>query len=56
MLDRPEKQPIKYLNPKEEDKLSGAMRELYDRLLPSAESEERRAIFVQKLESLLNKQ
>ena len=48
--------PKKYLNPQEEEKLSGDMRELYDRLLPSAESEERRSKFVQKLESLLNKQ
>ncbi|KAI9792505.1 MAG: hypothetical protein M1835_007790 [Candelina submexicana] len=44
----------KQLNPKEEEKLSGDMRELYDRLLPSTESEERRARFVQKLEGFLN--
>ncbi len=44
----------KQLNPKEEEKLSSDMRELYDRLLPSTESEERRARFVQKLEKLLN--
>ncbi|KAI9794138.1 MAG: hypothetical protein M1833_000450 [Piccolia ochrophora] len=42
------------LRPEEEKKLSGDMRELYDRLLPSPESEERRARFVQKLEKLLN--
>lgn len=32
------------------------MRELYDRILPSAESEERRAKFKQKLERILNEQ
>ena len=48
--------PKKYLDPKEEGKLSGDMRELYDRILPSRESEERRAMFVQKLDRLLNKQ
>ena len=48
--------PKKYLDPNEEKKLSGDMRELYDRLLPSNESEERRAKFVHKVETLLNKQ
>ena len=46
--------PKKYLDPVEEGKLSGDMRELYDRLLPSQESEDRRARFVQKLEKILN--
>lgn len=55
-LERATSMPKKYLNPQEEEKLSGDMRELYDRLLPSTESEERRLRFVQKLESLLNKQ
>lgn len=41
------------LDPEEDDKLSGDMRELYDRLLPSRESEDRRRIFIQKLEKLL---
>lgn len=53
-LEKAKVGPKKYLNPKEEQKLSGDMRELYDRLLPSKESEERRARFVQKLEDLLN--
>ena len=44
------------LRPDEEKQLSGDMRELYDRLLPSAESEERRVRFVQKVETLLNDQ
>lgn len=46
----------KSLNADEEKKLTGDMRELYDRLLPSAESEERRAKFVRKLERMLNEQ
>ena len=44
------------LDPEEEEKLTIEMKKLYDRLLPSTESEERRARFVQKLEKLLNKQ
>ena len=48
--------PKKYLNPVEEGKLSGDMRELYDRILPSKESDERRARFKQKLEEILNEQ
>jgi DNA polymerase sigma len=44
------------LQPDEEKKLSGDMRELYDRLLPSADSDDRRGRFVQKLDRLLNKQ
>lgn len=52
-----EKEPLKkQLEPDEDKKLEGDMREVYDRLLPSAESEERRSTFVQKLESLLNTQ
>ncbi|QSS65880.1 PAP/25A associated domain family [Histoplasma capsulatum] len=37
-------------------RIPGDMRELYDRLLPSEESESRRLKFVDKLENLLNKQ
>ena len=44
----------KHLDPAEEGKLSGDMRELYDRLLPSKESEDRRVRFVRKLETILN--
>lgn len=55
-LERPKVMPKKYLNPQEEGKLSGDMRELYDRLLPSEESNRRRAKFVQKLEHILNQQ
>lgn len=46
----------KHLDPNEEEKLTGDMRELYDRLLPSAESDDRRRQLVQKLEKLLNRQ
>ena len=55
-LERPKTMPKKYLNPVEEEKLSGDMRELYDRLLPSGESDRRRGMFVQKLERILNQQ
>ena len=48
--------PKKYLDPPENEKLSGDMRELYDRILPSEESNFRRAHFVQKLERMLNQQ
>ncbi|KAL8777601.1 MAG: hypothetical protein Q9213_007787 [Squamulea squamosa] len=53
-LERPDTMPKKYLNPVEEDKLSGDMRELYDRILPTKDSDERRARFVHKLERILN--
>ncbi|MCJ1248096.1 hypothetical protein MMC30_005311 [Trapelia coarctata] len=46
----------KQLDPNEEEKLSGDMRELYDRILPSVESEDRRTRFVEKLERILNGQ
>ena len=46
--------PKKFLNHAEEGKLSGDMRELYDRILPSKESDRRRADFVQKLDTILN--
>lgn len=39
-----------------ERKLSGDMRELYDRLLPTPESEAKRKRFVDKLEGLLNEE
>jgi len=55
-LDAPKEEPKKTLDPHEEKKLSGDMRELYDRLLPSAESEKRRVTFIEKLEGILRKQ
>lgn len=38
----------------EDAKLSGDMRELFDRLQPSHESEERRKMLIEKLEKILN--
>lgn len=54
LLEKPKEEPKKVLNPDEEGKLSGDMRELYDRLLPTTESEERRRQFIQKLENILS--
>lgn len=53
-LPPPSEEPKKHLDPHEDDKLTGDMRELYDRLLPTDESEERRVKLVQKLENILN--
>ena len=55
-LERAKAPPKKFLNPDEEGKLSGDTRELYDRILPSPESDQRRADFVQKLDRILNEQ
>lgn len=55
-LERAKMPPKKFLNPAEEGKLSGDMRELYDRILPARESDERRARFVRKLAHILNQQ
>ena len=55
-LERAKTMPKKFLNPAEEGKLSGDMRELYDRILPTRESEENRTDFVRKLERILNQQ
>ncbi|KAF2727928.1 hypothetical protein EJ04DRAFT_450350 [Polyplosphaeria fusca] len=53
LLDKAKEEPKKNLDPHEDDKLSGDMRELYDRLLPTAESANRRIGFVKKLENIL---
>ena len=55
-LGPPKEEPKSALDPDEEKQLSGDMRELYDRLLPSAESEERRTRLVQKLDRILNEE
>lgn len=55
-LGPPKKEPKTALEPDEHEKLSGDMRELYDRLLPSQESEERRTQLVNKLEKILNEE
>ncbi|KZF22929.1 hypothetical protein L228DRAFT_268300 [Xylona heveae TC161] len=53
-LEPAKETPKARLSEEEEKKLSGDMRELYDRLLPSNESDERRSKFVRKLDQLLN--
>ena len=53
-LERAKSMPKKYLTPAEEEKLTGDMRALYARILPSRESEERRARLVRKLDKILN--
>lgn len=55
-LERAKAMPKKFLTHEEEGKLSGDMGELYNQILPSKESDERRAGFVQKLEKILNHQ
>ena len=55
-LERAKTMPKKFLSPSEEGKLSGDMRELYDRILPTRGSDERRAKFVRKLDNILNQQ
>lgn len=44
------------LDPEEEQALTAAIMETYDRLLPSAESDDRRQQLVRKLEKLFNTQ
>ena len=44
----------KHLEPSEEEKVSRDMEELYDKILPSTESDDRRARFVVKVEKILN--
>jgi DNA polymerase sigma len=56
MLPRPNQNSLqRNLTEEEASKLSGDMRELYDRLLPTPESEDRRTRFVTKLDEILNK-
>jgi DNA polymerase sigma len=55
-LDAPKEEPKKSLDPDEDEKLSGDMRELYDRLLPSEDSDKRRLQLAQKLERILYKE
>lgn len=53
-LEKVKDEPKPALDPDEEGKLSGGMRELYDRLLPTEESQKRRDDFVKKLENILH--
>lgn len=55
MLQDAEQSPKVALDPHEERKLSGDMRELYDRLLPTEGSQERRRKVMDKLRQLLEK-
>ena len=54
MLERAKAPPKKFLSQEQDIKLTGDMRELYDRILPSEESDQRRAAFVRKLQKILN--
>jgi hypothetical protein len=53
VLDMAEGALKETLDPHEDDKLSGDMRELYDRLQPSKENTQRRDEFVKKLQNIL---
>ena len=55
-LEKARAMPKKFLDPADEDKLSGDMRELYNRLYPSPESDRRRSEFLEKLGRILNEQ
>ena len=55
-LGPPKKEPKKRLAPEEHTKLSNDLDDLYQRLLPSEESEERRSLLVKKLEQILNQE
>ena len=55
-LEKAKVAPKKNLRPSDEKKLTRDMGELYSNLLPSVESEKRRATFVGKLEKMLNKE
>ncbi|KAF2788060.1 hypothetical protein K505DRAFT_256345 [Melanomma pulvis-pyrius CBS 109.77] len=52
-LEKAKEEPKKTMDPHEDEKLSGDMRELYDRLEPSQESTARRRQFVDKLQHML---
>jgi hypothetical protein len=53
ILEKAPEEPKKTLDPHEDDKLSGDMRELYDRLQPPDENTQRRNQFVKKLQDIL---
>lgn len=54
LLSPAEREPKKVLDPHEDDKLSGDMRELYDRLQPSVSNTQKRDQFVQKVKHILD--
>ena len=53
VLEKAPEEPKKTLDPHEDDKLSGDMRELYDRIQPPEENTQRRNQFVKKLQGIL---
>lgn len=53
VLEQAKDELKKTLDPHEDDKLSGDMRELYDRLQPSLENTRKRDRFVQKVQRIL---
>lgn len=53
ILEQVKEELKKTLNPHEDDKLSGDMRELYDRLQPKEEHKQLRQKFVDKMERIL---
>jgi DNA polymerase sigma len=53
ILEKAKEEPKKSLDPHEDDKLSGDMRELYDRLVPKQEDESIRGRFIKKVERIL---
>lgn len=53
VLEKVKEEPKKTLDPHEDNKLSGDMRELYDRLQPTKENTQRRDKFVKKLQNIL---
>jgi DNA polymerase sigma len=55
-LEDPPVEPKKSLDPEEERKLSGDMREFYDRLKPTADSIKRREGVVKSVERILHKE
>ncbi|KAK4971925.1 hypothetical protein LTR28_012800 [Elasticomyces elasticus] len=56
VLERAIETPKEELEPHEDDKLSADMRELYNRLLPSVDSERRRKQLVSKLDAMLRRE
>ncbi|KAI4629552.1 uncharacterized protein J4E87_002737 [Alternaria ethzedia] len=53
ILERAQEEPKKSLDPHEDDKLSGDMRELYDRLEPKQEDTHIRERFIKKMQGIL---
>ncbi|CAO2651602.1 Nn.00g041720.m01.CDS01 [Neocucurbitaria sp. VM-36] len=53
ILDKAKEEPKKTLDPHEDDKLSGDMRELYDRLQPNQQDTDIRDRFVKKVQRIL---